>query len=226
MWPSAVAGETIMGAVPVPDSPQWTVVGADLHTGRRTWTRPGGFDEATVEQVAGDVALLRGTTGAASGPDHLAFVDVTTGRTITELDHPEKFVEFDVSTETDQVEPVLSCGDDDDTLIACAGRDDPSTADEVAADDDLVAVFRVDERTVTTELVDYGNIRVIDGWHGRAELAGSPPGDPYPEKSFTMDSAGNVIDKDLRLPGRLEELTADRATFITGTVVEVYEVVR
>lgn len=41
-----------------------------------------------------------------------------------------------------------------------------------------------------------------------------------------MDSAGNVIDRNLTLPGRLEDLTDDRATFVTDDgEVDVYRVV-
>jgi hypothetical protein len=79
--------------------------------------------------------------------------------------------------------------------------------------------LRVDRRSVTTELVDYGDLKVLDAWHGRAQLSGWPHGDA--PLQFTVDSAGNVIDKDLRLPGRLEELTADRATFVTDEGNEV-----
>jgi len=219
LWPKAVAGDTVVGTVPAPDSTEWTVVGADLRTGRRTWTRPGGLDQSSVEQVVGDVALLRGKTGPASTPDRLVFVDTATGRTITELRHPENFIEYD------DPEGATSCGHDGGTLIVCAGRDETSDADAVAADDDVVAIFRVDSRKLATELVDYGSLHVIDAWHGRAVLSGRLNGDPAPQM-FTVDSGGNVIDKDLRLPGRLEELTADRATFITSRGVEVYEVLR
>jgi hypothetical protein len=59
-------------------------------------------------------------------------------------------------------------------------------------------------------------------WLGRAELLGVRDG--YQRHVFTMDSAGNVIDRDLRLPGRVEELTADRG--IDRGRVEVYEVLR
>lgn len=218
IWPQAIVGDTIVGREQTPNGTKWTVAGADLRTGRRTWTRPGGLDESSVEQLAGDVALLRGKTGKE--PPRLVFVDTATGRTITELDHPENFMSSEMSAGPDShPETVISCDDDGRTLIACAGKDRTS-------DDKLVAIFRVDKRTITTEAMDYRELDVVDGWQGRVELRGVR-GAGYDPTLFTMDSVGNVIDRDLRLPGQLEELTPDRATFVTdrGTA-EVYEVLR
>ena len=215
MWPRAVAGNTVLGAVPVPGGTQWTVAGADLRTGRRTWTRPGDLDESTVLRTAGDVTLLRGRTGTAR--ERLVFVDGATGRTIIELDHPEDYMTAEMSAGPDaELETVTSCGDDGRTLIVCAGRYGTR----------VVALFRVHERTVTTVAVDHPELQVVDAWHGRAELRGGRVKGPA-DRAFTMDSEGNVVDEDLELPGRLEDLTADRATFVTHqATVEVYEVLR
>jgi hypothetical protein len=212
LWPQEVVGDTIVGRIQVAGATTWTVGGADLRTGLRTWSRPADLDESSVEGLAGDVVLLRGRT--AGGSDRLVFVDAATGRTITELD---------------DVWHYTSCGDDDLTLIVCAGPDKTSDADKAAADDDQVVLFRVDKRTTTTELVDYGSVVVVGGWSGRAQLSGRLHGNPKPQM-FTMDVLGNVIDKDLRAPGGLVRLTADEATFITpdfifAREVEVYEVV-
>jgi outer membrane protein assembly factor BamB len=187
MWPREIVGDTVLGEEKAGAS-GWAVVALDLRTGKRTWTRPGGFERSEVDEVAGDVALVRG--GTASGPERYVVVDAATGRTVTTL-----------------AVPVTSCDGDGDTVIACASHDRKTFENKVT-------IFRVDRRTTTTVTVDYqSNLEVDGGWAGRVQLSGSPPG-TLDVRKFTMDSAGNVIDRDLRLPGRLVDLTGDRATFV------------
>jgi hypothetical protein len=211
MWPSMAAGHTLLGRQreipdPTPDDEMsaGTVVAADLRSGKEIWRGARGLDRTELMLAADDAVLVRGVTDAA--PDvlrhHVLAVD--SGRTVAEF--------TDLPSGTGRSE--LTCADDDSTLIACSYRDDRHR--------DLVAVYRTADRTLTVFPMDFPAY-VEHVFAGRIELSGAQRG------TVTMDAVGNLIDKGLRLPDGLVDLTDERAVFLTDDhgdpVVEVYPVV-
>lgn len=204
MWPLAIAGDTVLGEVRTPGSAKWTVVGADLATGERRWGHGGGLDQVHTVRTAGDVALLAGRTDGEPERDRAVFVDARTGRVRGEVARSANVA-------------VGSCDGDGETVLACVTHDRKTY-------DTKVTIFRVDRHTATTVDTDYGSTLKIDAaWSGRLQLAGTPRGGGDP-REFTMDSAGNVIDPNLDLPGTVVDVSDGRATIVTEDDVEVYRV--
>jgi hypothetical protein len=156
------------------------------------------------------VALLRGATDKEPKRERFVFTDAETGRAVTEIKRSANVA-------------VASCGDDGATLIACVTKDTKTY-------DKKVTIFRVDRRTATTVVLNYSEgVEVNSGWSGRVQLSGVPYGHAQDDgRVFTMDSAGNVIDRNLEIPGDVVDVSDDLATIVNADdgVVEEYPVLK
>lgn len=210
MWPSAAAGDVLLGeqeepAKTKPDDKllDKTVVATDLRSGKELWRGARGLGRSQLVVAAKDVVLVKGSTEDEPDVPLHRVLSARSGWPVAELP----------SGTGAGMGGVMECATDDSTVIACGYDDDRNRP--------TVAVYRLTDRTVATFPVDFP-AKVEHVFAGRIELSGAKQG------TVTMDAVGNTIDKGLRLPGRLVDLTEDRAVFLTedsDPTLEVYPVV-
>jgi outer membrane protein assembly factor BamB len=200
VWPMWIAGDTLLGIA----SPKPQYIGhtgdpagvAVVATDLTTGEKRWERAESRLASVAGDVALI------ADGSTRLTAVTAGDGRQVGVVDHADRIVD---------------CQSDRTALIACSTK-------VTSLNHDIVTFDAGRRKTGTATPGEKTVLSLKSVRAGRIFVNGADPRDATRERTYTMDSAGNEIDRRLDLPGDILLLTENRAVLATEDATAVYEI--
>ncbi|HEX6353999.1 PQQ-binding-like beta-propeller repeat protein [Actinophytocola sp.] len=200
VWPMWIVGDTMLGVVSARFPSTWVngeATGATIvATNLHTGEKQWERADSRLVMVAGDLALI------TDGAPRLTAVTADDGREVGSLDHTDRMAD---------------CRTDRTTLVACSSKSDGRAHD--------IVTFDVKRRKLGTATPGKQTVLTLDSVRGgRLWVTGRQARDPGEDRAYTIDSAGNEIDRKLDLPGDILLLTEDKAVLRNEDATGVYEI--
>lgn len=199
VWPMWIAGDTLLG-VAAPWPPH-SGLGGDptdytiVASDLTTGEERWEREDSRLVTVAGEVGLVEDTS------KNLTAVAAEDGRELATFEHADRMA----ACQTDR------------TLIACLTKFD-------GRDHDIVT-FDTEKRKTGTVTPGAKTVLTLESVRaGRLFVTGRHASDPAKDRTYTLDSAGNEIDRRLDLPGDILLLTEDRVVLTTEEGTAVYKI--